>query len=428
MDRTKNVISAKRAAAALLALLLLFSLCACGSLGAAKAKAQDLLENYEVQSVEVKVPDDIFRKAMLSFSVKLTETVAKDAEQGENVLLSPLSVLTAMTMTANGAAGDTLKEMEKVLGGGLSVQDLNAYLAAYYHSLAKSETITLKSANAIWINNDWEKEIKTSFLQTNVNYFNPAIRRAAFDSATLRDINEWVSMKTNKMIPKVLDDLDKDAIMVLLNALCFEAKWNDPFKSTNVREATFTTEAGEKQNIEMMYTQETDYLYKEGLYSGFMKSYVGSRYAFVALLPQNGTSISDFLGMLSAETLAGLNETKSMEPIEIGLPRFSYDFSRDLIPYLKAMGLTSPFGPAADFSAMTGDPGEISIGYVIHKTHIDVDSDGTKAAAVTAVIPTKAAAMPAPSLKVFLDRPFVYMLWDTETGLPLFIGVVNSLK
>ena len=235
-------------------------------------------------------------------------------------------------------------------------------------------------------------------------------------------------MKTNKMIPKVLDDLDKDAIMVLLNALCFEAKWNDPFKSTNVREATFTTEAGEKQNIEMMYTQETDYLYKEGLYSGFMKSYVGSRYAFVALLPQNGTSISDFLGMLSAETLAGLNETKSMEPIEIGLPRFSYDFSRDLIPYLKAMGLTSPFGPAADFSAMTGDPGEISIGYVIHKTHIDVDSDGTKAAAVTAVIPTKAAAMPAPSLKVFLDRPFVYMLWDTETGLPLFIGVVNSLK
>ena len=365
---------------------------------------------------------------MLGFSVRLTETVAKEAGSGENILLSPLSVLTAMTMTANGAAGNTLKEMEDVLGGGLSVRDLDAYLAGYYRSLSESDSMTLKSANAIWISTDWEKEIKTEFLQTNVNYFDPAIRRAAFDSAALRDINEWVSMKTDKMIPKVLDDLDEDAVMVLLNALCFESKWADQFTSKNVRQATFTTEAGQEQKVDMMYAVETNYLRKDGLYEGFMKTYLDERYAFVALLPEKGTSLNDFLGMLNAETLAGLNETKSMESIEIGLPRFSYDFGRDLIPYLKTMGLTAPFGSAADFSAMTGDPEEISIGYVIHRTHIDVDSEGTRAAAVTAVVPTKAAAMPAPSRKVFLDRPFVYMLWDTKAGIPLFIGTVSSLK
>ena len=428
MEKKKSA-AAARLTAFLCALALLISLSACSAPHTPAVKAADLLENMKAEQVEGKQTNAAFRKSFLSFSSALLCAVSDRADSQENVLISPLSVLSALAMTQNGAAQETLREMENVLGGDLSADELNAYLLGYYQSLSDSEDFALHFAHAIWINTALPAEVRKDFLQTNLNYYDPAIRRAAFDNAALRDINQWADLKTNGMIPRILNKLDEKALMVLLNALCFEAKWAKPFTKGNVRTADFTPENGAKKSITMMYDSVNTYIGEEGFCSGFKKNYAGSRFSFLALLPEEGISLKDFIVQLSADKLTALADSLQSESVELGLPRFSFDFDQDLKDALQAMGMEKAFDPdAADFSRMAETTEKITIGQVIHKTHIDVDSEGTRAAAVTAVIPTLATALAKPPVQVILNRPFVFMLWDNQARLPLFIGAVKDVK
>ena len=341
----------------------------------------------------------------------------------KNTLLSPLSVLCALAMTANGAKGETLAQMEKTLG--LDRDALNTCLRSYLDALAGDKT--LKLANSVWFTADPRFTVEQSFLQTNADYYGANVYKAPFDDTTLADINNWVKEKTDGMIPEILDRIPEAAVMYLVNALAFDAKWAAPYESYSVSGGDFITETGEKRPVDFMYSEEHDYLENE-LAVGFVKPYEGGKYGFAALLPREGVSLEALLEGLDGPALRSLLQNRSWKTVFTSLPKFETAYDTELSGVLQAMGMELPFDDErADFTGLgrsTG--GNISISRVIHKTFISVAEKGTRAGAATVVEMTDGALLVEDPKEVYLDHPFLYLLVDLETNLPLFIGVMRD--
>lgn len=339
--------------------------------------------------------------------------------EGENTLVSPLSVLSALGMTANGANNQTLAQMENTLG--MPISDWNGWLSDY----GNGRDDALKLANSIWFTNDQRFTVNPAFLETNAQYYRAGIYQTPFNQQTCDDINLWVRENTDGMIPQILDEIPEDAVMYLVNALAFEADWNFPYQEYQVHSGTFTREDGTQREAEMMYSQENVYLEDENA-TGFLKYYQGAQYAFVALLPNGGVSVSDYVQSLTGSHLRDLLENKTYTEVNAALPKFETGYSVELSQPLQAMGITDAFDPAwADFSNLGSFGGEpIYISRVLHKTFISVAEQGTRAGAATVVEAAAGAAAPQEPKRVILDRPFVYMIVDCYQHFPIFIGTM----
>lgn len=384
---------------------------------------QDLMKGITKDKGVSKKPDSRFENAAASFALDLFRDEYKS---GKNTLVSPLSVLTALAMTQNGAEGKTLSEMQKVLGG-LDRDVLNAYMNAYLAELTGKDS-ALKCANSLWI--DSRLDVKTSFLQKNADFYSAQAYKADFTRKnTVNEINSWVNKNTNGMIKKLVDEFDPLTVMVLMNALCLEAEWDDPYTDNCVREGTFKNAKGNLVKAEYMYSQETEYIETENA-TGFVKYYKGGKFAFVALLPNEGTSIDSYIASLTGKGFLGALNSRKNTRVNTQMPKFKCEYSNSLVDTLKKMGMNTAFdGDRANFSSMATLKNEIIyISDVIHKTFIEVAEKGTRAGAVTAVIAAKSAAMPVEQPKeVRLTRPFVYAIIDTRTNLPLFIGAQTDI-
>ena len=223
--------------------------------------------------------------------------------------------------------------------------------------------------------------------------------------------------------------LSRDTIMALLNALCFEAKWSDPFPTDNCREGTFHGGKGDT-TVTMMYGEASRYLEGDSE-TGFLRYYKGGRYAFLALLPEEGLAVDAYLAGLDGDKLISLLDGAKPEEVIIRMPKFKADYDVELNDILESFGMELPFNPdLSDLSGLgqTKDESRLYISRVIHKTHIEVDNEGTKAAAVTAVIVDTTSVEPVREPhRVILDRPFVYGIIDTATGLPIFFGTCENI-
>lgn len=355
----------------------------------------------------------------LDFAVGLLRNTAS-AE--ENTLVSPLSVVSALGMTMNGADGRTLEQMEQTLA--LPAEGLNAWISDYLR-----EDPQLKPANSLWIRGDGSLTVEEAFRETNSAFYRADIFETAFDDAALEAINGWVAEKTDGMIPKLLSQLPADAVMYLINALAFEAEWETPYPAHKVMESTFTNHSGEAQPVTMMNATEGLYLEDQNAV-GFVKYYADRRYAFAAVLPNEGISLDDYLSNLTGSALQQLLDHRTDATVRTSLPKFSLEYERELSQTLKAMGMTDAFdAAAADFTRLGHSSfGNLYISQVRHKTAITVAEEGTKAAAATSVEMVMGAAMPPPDLKIVtLDRPFLYMILDCENNYPVFLGTVTDL-
>ena len=283
--------------------------------------------------------------------------------------------------------------------------------------------------NSIWFTNDERLTVNDAFLQFNEEVYGTDIYESAFNDATLRDINKWVEKKTDGMIKNILDEIPTDAVMYLINALAFEAEWENKYDSTQIWEdAKFTTSTGEEQKVDMMRSEEWSYL-QDGDATGFIKRYKGGNYAFVALLPNEEVTVADYVKNLTGEHLQNmLANPYKKAMVYAHLPQFSYEYDVEMSELLKAMGMTDAFNSGlADFTAMaTSTHGNIFISRVIHKTFIEVSPVGTKAGAATVVeAMDESASFSEEMYEVFLDRPFLYMIIDCENNMPVFMGTVN---
>ncbi|MBR4057447.1 MAG: serpin family protein [Oscillospiraceae bacterium] len=413
----------KKRIALLLALVLVFSLTACGGAN----NANDLMKDVPAKAVDVLPDMDAGAAAAADFGVKLFQN---SMEEGENTLISPLSVLYALAMTANGADGETLAQMEQVLG--MDTENLNSYMRAYLDLLPEAKDYKLSLANSIWFKDDPNFAVEQSFLQTNADYYGAGAYKAAFDEATKNDINNWVKEHTDGMIPEIIDEIPDEAIMYLVNALAFDAEWAEVYEEFQIREGSFTTEAGVQQDVDMMHSEEHAYL-EDDMATGFIKYYKDRKYAFAALLPNEGVSVSEYVSGLSGAHLQELLSAPQDITVYATMPKFETEYSVEMSEVLQEMGMKDAFTwQLADFSRLGSYDAEgvnIYINKVLHKTFISVFEQGTRAGAATAVVMEAGGAAMDPEYKeVVLDRPFVYMLIDRETNLPFFIGTMMDVE
>lgn len=406
----------------LVSLLLLCAMAVNMTSCATTIQADDLMDGIKPQEVRIPTGFGNHSADATDFALRLFRA----ASNGDNTLLSPLSVLCALAMTANGADGQTRAQMEAVLG--MTVEKLNFYLYSYLNSLPQGDKYKLSLANSIWFTDDEAFRVNRDFLQANADYYGADIYKTPFDQQTLKDINNWVKAKTDGMIPKALDQIPPAAIMYLINALAFDAEWAATYEKHQVRDGIFTKEDGTRQNAEMMYGTERKYLRDENA-TGFIKYYSGHKYAFVALLPDEGVSLTEYINSLDGAALNALLSNAESTTVETAIPKFEVEYGTELSAVLKRMGMTDAFDPMnADLSKIGASAQNLFISSVIHKTHIQVGEQGTKAGAVTVVeIKANSIAPPTEVKQVYLDRPFVYMLIDCETNVPFFIGTMTDV-
>ena len=401
----------------LTAVILVLSLLLCGC-GTSPDGVESLMEEVPARVVCLAENPDRSGEAA-NFALRLLHSSVKE---GENTLISPLSVLVALAMTTNGADGETLTQMEEVLG--MTTSDMNAYL----YSFMDGQEDALKLANSIWFKDSRSLAIEDTFLDTNANFYMADLFKAPMDIGTLTEINNWVAEKTDGTIPKILGEMPENTVMVLLNALAFEAQWESVYEEHQVRKGTFTTEDGREQTVEFMSSAEYAYLEDENA-TGFIKFYDGRKYAFAALLPREGVSVSDYVADLTGEHLQEMLKNPENIITYVDIPKFETEYSVELSGSLAAMGMADAFDPdLADFSRMgSSENGNLYISQVLHKTFISVAEQGTKAGAATAVLIAEGAAEIVEYKTVNLDRPFVYMLIDCEENLPFFIGTMMDV-
>lgn len=386
--------------------------------GVKSGAVRDLTEGISKNESASKAPDDEFKAAASSFAAELFKD---NYSKGKTTLVSPLSVLTALALVQNGAQGDTLAQLEQALGG-LDRDTLNAYMRAYCDFLTESEE--LKIANSVWT--DSSAEAKRDFLQKAVDSYSAQLFSAPLsDPKTVESINSWVKKNTDGMIPKIIEKADRYAVMMLVNAIAFDAKWETPYKRSDIEKLEFTSYSGSKKKTDFMCSTENVYL-KDGGTVGFMKPYKNGRLAFAALLPDENTGIDDYVASLSGDKLMKIfSSAKRGNEVNVKMPKFRAEYSTQLIDTLKKMGVKDAFdSKTADFSSLIENR-DAYIATVVHKTFIEVDENGTRAAASTLVGADTMSLMEPYS--VCLNRPFVYMIVDTETNLPLFIGVQTEI-
>lgn len=394
----------------LLALALLLALPGCGS------AAAGLLDGVE------DAPTGDASEAALPAS-EFTAKLFGEVYDGGDSLVSPVSVLAALAMTEAGARGETLAQMEEAFG--VDAGTLRLALSAYMSAVEGTE---VKLANSIWFRDDGTFEPEQDFLAGCASFAGADVFAREFNDAARREINAWVSEHTDGMIEDILDKISAEAVMYLVNALAFEADWESEYKAHQVHDGVFHAPDGDK-TAEMMYGEEHTYLSGEG-FTGFMKPYKGGRYAFAALLPDGDAGLDGLAASLTGEMLASTLANAENTTVETAMPGFSSEYEAELSGALMAMGMTDAFDmEKADFTGMGRSAlGNIYINRVLHKTFIDVTPLGTRAGAATAVeMNTTGAALPAEEPKsVILDRPFLYMIVDTQYNIPIFIGAMTG--
>lgn len=389
-----------------------------------------LMDGVVPQDVGRKELSEAFLRNQMNLAVKLFQQ-ANRADSGKNTLISPLSIQLALAMTANGAKGETKAEMEQLLGGDIPLEELNDYLSSYVKSLPSGWDYKLNIANSIWFRDHERLKVEQDFLQMNADYYDAEIYKSPFDVQTVKDMNQWVSNETDEMIDHIVDQIDSYNVMYLVNALLFDAKWQQVYYMGTIREASFTTLSGQKQQVELMDSKEYIYLENDNVI-GFMKPYQNGEYSFVALLPkeEGEAAYQSFLENLTAEELQNLIQNQNQSAtVMASLPKFSYEYELDLQGALHALGMRRVFDiNQADLSGLgTSAWGNLHVSQVIHKTVIEVGELGTKAAAATSV-EISDTAYPMEQYKVCLDRPFVYMIIENKTNLPIFIGSLTSVE
>lgn len=417
----------------LLALLMLLPLSLLGCKHEA-GMGENLMEGITPVATLERATDESFAQAITAFGLDLFKTQFRE---DENVLLSPLSVYIALSMTAGGARGETLREMESVLG--LSSDSLHEYIKTYTDNLSSNEKAKLSIANSIWFRDDERLAVSPDFLALNGGYYGAEARKVPFDKETVKAVNRWVEEKTDGMIDELVDEntFTKYTMLCLLNAIAFDAKWVSPYEESQMREEIFHAISGAEEKAEMMYEWGSSFLESDSA-TGFIKPYEGGRYAFMAILPDEDVNFAEYAKSFDAAEYGTLWKSRISlvrYDVHTGLPKFSYEFSTDLAEALSSMGMPTAFSPRgdADFSGMLAPESQVEklfISSVIHKTFIELTEAGTKAAAVTAVIMTECTGydpVVPERREVILDRPFLYAIVDTQTGIPLFFGSVTSV-
>ncbi len=370
------------------------------------------------KAAELIAADNAFAYDLLSETDKINEE--------DNFMLSPLSVAMALGMTYNGAENETKQAFEQTLRlNGLSRHDLNRIHGDLLTYLIKADPrVTLEIANSIWVHNLYT--LMKAFADTNAYYYKAEVANIDFRSNDATEtINNWVSDNTHGKIPAILDQIPPDAVMYLINAIYFNGTWTFAFDKNKTGDMPFHYRDGSVGQVSTMQMEGDIEYYRNDLFRAVELPYGSGKFVMDILLPGEAHTVSDLTAWLTANGegswLMNFSEAKDLL---IKLPKFKFEYSTILNEALKNMGLGNAFSASADFSGMLEELKNLSISRVIHKTFIDVNEQGTEAAAVTAV-EIEYTSVSEPS-SFIVDRPFLFILREKKTGAVVFTGKVEK--
>jgi serpin B len=364
--------------------------------------------------------------ANTSFGLKLYGEVLKQS-QGKNVFISGSSVALALAMAYNGAEAETKQAMARALElPGVSEQEINQAFRDLNAALANPDPkVELQIANSLWGRKG--VNFKADFIQRTKDYYNAEVTELNFlDPSAPQRINGWVKDKTKGRIDSIVDQLSPDAILYLINAIYFKGKWSAEFEKAKTKDDAFTLADGRQKQHPMM-NQSGNYRYLEG--NGFQAvslPYGGKRVSMYVFLPAKGSSLDAFHKALTPENWEKWMKEFRETPGDIALPRFKMEFEAELNDALKALGMGLAFDPSrANFSRMAQVVETIYINKVKHKSFVEVNEEGTEAAAVTSVeMRTTSIQQPRERFSMKVDRPFFFAIRDNQTGAVLFMGSI----
>ena len=395
--------------------LLLLSACSDPS-GPGKASTIDRLPR------ELSVAEQKLVAGNNGFAFDLIRQVNKSAPNS-NVFVSPLSASMALGMTANGSAGSTWDAMRSTLGlGSASREEIGEGYKSLIALLRGLDNSTdFRIANSIWYEKTFPFE--QAFLTEGKSFFDAEIRALDFGSpASVDAINGWVSDATVKKIPKIIDALSADEVMFLINAIYFKGSWRNRFDKSSTANAPFRAMDGTVSQVPMMYQSERQRVAHSSDFEAVDLLYGNSAFAMTIVLPHEGKNVNDVLASLTQSRWDEMEATFSEESRPLYLPKFRVTWEKTLNDDLAALGMGVAFDDReADFSRMSAR--KLFVSRVIQKTFVDVDEEGTEAAAVTGVGVSVTSA-PAP---IRIDRPFIFAIRERYSGTILFLGKIAKL-
>jgi serine protease inhibitor len=379
------------------------------------------INNKTLQPIALTVEQKALVQTNNQFAFTLFNK-AGNQETKENFFISPFSVSMALSMTLNGAAGSTKTEMENTLGFGgqqiSSINDYNKLLAGQLQSI--DEQVTFNIANSIWYRNTFN--VLPAFISANQNYYNAEVSPLDFTSpSAVNTINNWVNTKTNNAIPTIIDKVTSDQVMFLINALYFKGSWRNQFDVSKTTDQNFYKEDNTVVKCKLMSQDITTFpVYSTDLYSAIELPYGQGNFVMTIMLPGTGKTTGDVLAAFNATNWKTLNDGLVATKVELSMPRFKTSYETSLNSLLISLGMADAFNPnAANFSGISSDFA-LYISDVKHKTMIEVNEEGTVAAAVTSVA---ISTMAMPLNFVFkVDKPFIFVISEKSTGAILFTG------
>ena len=349
------------------------------------------------------------------FALSFFKNVNAIVEKGENVVVSPYSAGVALSMLAEGAEGETRAEFDNALNGCIFKAE----------DLGNNDTITVKSSNSVWVDNDFS--IRNSYVNLLEKDFDAFIDALSFaDPATVKAINDWCAENTNGKIDEIIDRLDPSAVMVLVNALYFNAPWEDEFSPSLTKEADFH---GVTKNSKVQMMNRSARMNYAEYYGCQMVElpYAGGRYSMIVILPPAGMdadAMMQYVGESIYDMAMGMFQPRQ---VRFKMPKAKIETSLILNQALKNMGIKSAFTTAADFKGIAA-MGPLVLDQVKQKCYIDISEKGTEAAAVTSAQIRLTSARPeAEPVEMTVDRPYLFIITDKANGNILFAGKIVNL-
>lgn len=376
-------------------------------------------DNDEEEKFE-SIPD-----AINDFGIYVFKKLNTNSSE-ENLVISPLSITTALTVVQNGAQGETKSAMKKTLNlTDFGDSQINNQYKKYITKFNQDgEEIETNLVNSLWYSNNFE--LNRDFLKRNQIYFNAKISHLNFSgSGAAQRINDWVEENTNGRIKNMVSRISPGAMLYVLNAIYFNGKWQIPFDKRLTEKMIFY--GGDKEH-EVPFMQGSDkfHFYKDAECKVLSLPYSNGHYSMVIVLPNQSGHINDLISNFSLQSWKDINKQMKGQRVEVHLPKFTYSYGEELNNILKDMGMEVAFDDRkADFSGISLND-KMYISNVIHKAFIEVNEEGTEVAAATSIEFKSVAATDGQTETFYANRPFVYFIYDKESHLIQFMGkVVN---
>jgi serpin B len=372
--------------------------------------------------------DEKFVDANTRFGFNLFREVLKQ-DSNKNVFVSPSSVAIALSMTYNGASGETQQAMAKALQlQGMSLQDINQANNTLKTSLENADPdVQMAIANSLWARQG--VTFKPEFVQRNQQFYKAKVTELDFSKPDASNIiNSWVKENTRGKIEQIVGELKPNDVMFLINAIYFKGNWTKKFDKTQTTERPFYLSNGSQKQHPMMSQSGRYRYFNSDTFQALSLPYGKGRMSLYIFLPSKDISLDTFQQQLTSENWQQWMNQFQMRQGSVQLPRFKFDYNIQLNNALKALGMEAAFdGSKANFSNMSS--ASLVINEVKHKTFVEVNEEGTEAAASTSVgMVLTSARMPEAPFQMVVDRPFFCAIWDNQTGTILFMGSIKEPK